>query len=289
MAKIHISQRFGSTPNKLLYNPLISLKAKGLYGYIQAKPDDWNFSAQRICLECKEAIDSIRLALQELEEFGYLVRKKYQNQKGHWEIDYCLLSEPELKNPALENPTLENPASENTPNNTKKDLQNNINNNKSVSETKVSTTKPDEKKEVQQSLFPETELVNPENRTSKKVAQKKVKKPIEPDNEVKRLFRNSDVYKMVKFDDNKNGDYSEFENRFNTPEFAPIDLVYYFHVVSDWSDLKNEKRTKNGWIATIRTFIRGDAEKNKVKLKPEFQPNKNDDNQAMLDILNSRE
>lgn len=165
---------------------------------------------------------------------------------------------------------------------------NNNTNNSIVSETEVSSTTLEQKKEFQQSLFPETELVNPENRNSKKVAQKKVKKESEPDNEVKRLFRNSDVYKMAKFDENKNGDYSEFESRFNTPEFAPIDLVYYFHVVSDWSDLKNEKRTKNGWIATIRTFIRGDAEKNKVKLKPEFQPNKNDDNQAMLDILNSR-
>lgn len=286
MAKIHISQRFGSTPNNLLYNKLISLKAKGLYGYIQAKPDDWNFSAQRICLECKEAIDSIRLALKELEDFGYLVRKKYQNQKGHWEIDYVLLSEPELKIPTLENPTSEIPTSENTPNNTKKDLQNNINNNSDNGfvETKVSPKKPDEKKEFQESLFPD-EPISTEKEKSKKVAQKKVS---EPDNEVKRLFRNSDVYKMVKFDENNVGDYSEFESRFNTPEFAPIDLAYYFHVVSDWSDLKNEKRTKNGWIATVRTFIRGDVEKNKVKLKVAFQPNNDQENAEMLDFLNRK-
>lgn len=163
-------------------------------------------------------------------------------------------------------------------------LNNNTDINNSFSETEVSPKKPDEKKEFQESLFPD-EPISTVKEKPKKVAQKKVS---EPDNEVKRLFRNSDVYKMVKFDENNVGDYSEFESRFNTPEFEPIDLAYYFHVVSDWSDLKNEKRTKNGWIATVRTFIRGDAEKNKVKLKVAYQPNNDQENQEMLDFLNRK-
>ena len=91
--------------------------------------------------------------------------------------------------------------------------------------------------------------------------------PVPESSEKKTLFRNSAIYQLVRFDANGYGDYSEFEKKFATPEFAPVDLVYYFHVVADWSDQKNMKRTANGWLATVRNFIRGDMEKNKVHLK----------------------
>lgn len=94
--------------------------------------------------------------------------------------------------------------------------------------------------------------------------------PEEP-KEKKTLFRNSAVYKMVKFENGVGVDYSEFESKFATPEFEKVDLVYYFHSVSDWSDQKNMKRTKNGWLATVRNFIRGDVEKKKLHLKPEYK------------------
>ena len=94
---------------------------------------------------------------------------------------------------------------------------------------------------------------------------------VEEPKEKKTLFRNSDVYKMVKFANGVGVDYSEFESKFATPEFEKVDLAYYFHSVSDWSDQKNMKRTKNGWLATVRNFIRGDAEKEKLHLKPEYK------------------
>lgn len=91
----------------------------------------------------------------------------------------------------------------------------------------------------------------------------------------KTLFRNSEIYKLVKFDETgASVDYSEFEKKFATPEFETVDLVYYFHAVADWSDQKNMKRTKNGWLATVRNFIRGDVERNKLHLKPQFQQSK---------------
>ena len=94
---------------------------------------------------------------------------------------------------------------------------------------------------------------------------------VEEPKEKKTLFRNSEVYKMVKFENGVGVDYSEFERKFATPEFERVDLVYYFHSVSDWSDQKNMKRTKNGWLATVRNFIRGDVERKKLHLKPEYK------------------
>ena len=138
MSKLFIKDRFATTPNALLYNSNISLRAKGLFAYIQGKPDKWNFSAERISLENKEGVQSVRSALQELEELGFLQRVKTKNNKGHWEIDYILYCEPQ--NPADENPTLEfrpseihmteNPTSGNHTNNIKKDIRKKDINNK---------------------------------------------------------------------------------------------------------------------------------------------------------------
>lgn len=111
---------------------------------------------------------------------------------------------------------------------------------------------------------------------------------VEEPKEKKTLFRNSDVYKMVKFENGVGVDYSEFESKFATPEFEKVDLVYYFHSVSDWSDQKNMKRTKNGWLATVRNFIRGDIEKKKLHLKPEYQaPQKQLNVAGAMEFLNN--
>lgn len=105
----------------------------------------------------------------------------------------------------------------------------------------------------------------------------------------KTLFRNSDIYKLVQFDINGAGvDYSGFEKKFATSEFEKVDLVHYFHAVADWSDQKDMKRTKNGWLATVRNFIRGDAERNKLKLKPQYQQGKKGiDINGAMEFLNN--
>lgn len=105
----------------------------------------------------------------------------------------------------------------------------------------------------------------------------------------KTLFRNSDIYKLVQFDANGVGvDYSGFEKKFATPEFEKVDLVHYFHAVADWSDQKDMKRTKNGWLATVRNFIRGDAERNRLKLKPQYhQWEKGVDMNGAMEFLNN--
>lgn len=110
MAKLKIHNRFGQTPNHLLNSKEASLKAKGLYGYIQSKPEDWNFSARRISKEIKEGLSSINKTLKELEDLNYLERVKFQNDKGHWEVEYVLHLFPyENKIPCVTNPTTENP------------------------------------------------------------------------------------------------------------------------------------------------------------------------------------
>ena len=75
------------------------------------------------------------------------------------------------------------------------------------------------------------------------------------------LFANS---RFAKFED--------FEKCFDKPEFEQIDILYYYHSVADWSASKG--RMQKDWIAQTRNFIRGDKEKGKLHLKPEYQQSK---------------
>jgi len=84
MGKLIIQSKFAQTPNSLINDKNISLRAKGLFAFLQSKPDNWQFSTERIASQLKEGKDAVRRALQELQEHGYLERKliyDHQNKK----------------------------------------------------------------------------------------------------------------------------------------------------------------------------------------------------------------
>lgn len=120
--KLVVKNRFGTIPNEILNSKLLSFKAKGLYGYIQSKPDDWAFSEKRISEQTGEGITSVKSGLAELESCGLLVREKYQDEKGYWRILYILYSE--IAENTAENPTSENRTQENLYNNSKQEQSN---------------------------------------------------------------------------------------------------------------------------------------------------------------------
>ena len=95
MAKLYIKSHFGVTPNELLNRSDLSFKAKGLYAYLQSKPDGWKFSKERIEKQGKDGRDSIETGLQELERKGYLRRKLQKDEKGKFVgYDYLLYEKP---------------------------------------------------------------------------------------------------------------------------------------------------------------------------------------------------
>ena len=108
MSKIYHTA-FGIVPNNLLNNTDISLKAKGLFAYLQSKPSGWDFTLKGIVSQVKENIDAVRAGVKELELAGYLVRKNYQNEKGQWDCDYNLYLEPTESQPLSEKPHWEKP------------------------------------------------------------------------------------------------------------------------------------------------------------------------------------
>jgi hypothetical protein len=110
--------RFGRTPNELLNNANISLKAKGLFAYIESKPDDWEFSVESLKHQLKESTGAITAGLHELEDSGFLKRDKHHGKDGKWEIDYILYDRPnDVDEPYMENPYMDEQYMENIPNN----------------------------------------------------------------------------------------------------------------------------------------------------------------------------
>lgn len=77
-----ISQPFSWIYNEILFDPNISMKAKGLWVYMNSKPDGWQFAAERIAKETSDGAKSIRAGLRELVEYGYLSAKKHSD--GHF-------------------------------------------------------------------------------------------------------------------------------------------------------------------------------------------------------------
>ena len=117
--------------NHHLQDKRLSLKAKGLLSYMLSLPDDWDYSLKGLTTGCRDGIDSVRSAVHELEDGGYLCRSKVRDARGRI-IDYNyevfelpqkeriekrpapVPNSPSSENPMSGFPMLENPTQQNT-------------------------------------------------------------------------------------------------------------------------------------------------------------------------------
>lgn len=92
----NLTQNFTIIPNWLINNPNVSLKAKGLFIFLASKPNDFEFSAERISKLNKEGVTAIKNCLKELEDNGFLIRKKIKNADNSRfiGIEYILTDKP---------------------------------------------------------------------------------------------------------------------------------------------------------------------------------------------------
>ena len=108
--------------NHHLRNRELSLKAKGLLSQMLSLPEKWDYTLQGLAYINREQIDTIRQAVHELEQAGYIVRARERDSRGRLRrAEYTIYEEPQLafdlpalekpasENPMLENPTLDNP------------------------------------------------------------------------------------------------------------------------------------------------------------------------------------
>jgi hypothetical protein len=100
-------QEYGRTPNSLLNSKEVSLKAKGLFAFIESKPDNWEFSVRSLEQLLKEGREAISDGLKELESSGYLTRTKKHDTDGRWIV--CYITHDCPKKPYTEKPLTEKP------------------------------------------------------------------------------------------------------------------------------------------------------------------------------------
>ncbi len=169
----------------------MSLKAKGLLSLILSLPEEWDYTLKGLSMLCKDGVDSVRTALKELMEFGYVETARVRDEKGRlrgteyvvyekpvshspeskesiveeqgmeesvFEESVCdesTLEKPILDFPILEKPTLENPAQLNT----KESNTNNILNT-NISNQDAADIKPVKKLDSRRAYYPESEQLD---------------------------------------------------------------------------------------------------------------------------------
>lgn len=115
--------------NNFLRDSRLSFKAKGLFMYMWSQSNDWNFYVNELSSHAKDGRNAVMTGLEELENYGYLKRKRVRNAQGQLkETEYVLSETPTLGKPKSENPTLGKPTLENqtlTSTNNNKNKQNN--------------------------------------------------------------------------------------------------------------------------------------------------------------------
>lgn len=89
--------------NSVLTDPELSLRAKGLYGYLFSKPDGWEFHINAIAKELKESIKIIRATIKELVEAGYIIREQVNENGKFGGMIYCFNEDRVTKTPCTQN------------------------------------------------------------------------------------------------------------------------------------------------------------------------------------------
>lgn len=114
--RVHKTKNFTVMSNHHFKEKELSLKSKGLLSLMLSLPETWNYSVAGLVSLSKDGKDGVMSALGELEKFGYLSRKRVQNEKGQFSgVEYHIFEVPQVEKPISEKPISDNPNAENQP------------------------------------------------------------------------------------------------------------------------------------------------------------------------------
>lgn len=194
-------------------------------------PIEWRLNILDLQQMSKDGRDATRIALKELIEAGYCKKTPIRGDRGHFKGYHYEISDEKDYLDAYADQAIIN------------DLP------------KTEKPKTENPTSENPSLI-NTNRINTNNISENEILDKKTKSE-----STKTIFTNSDFYQDVSKDP-----ANAIRKYYEGAEYDNIDLLYYFNAVLDWSETKGSvKRTNRGWIATLRTFMRGDMEKNKLK------------------------
>ena len=111
--RIEKSSDYTVISNHHLRNRELSLRAKGLLSQILSLPNDWDYTIAGLAAINKEGKDAVRVAVQELEAAGYIVRRQKMDSGGKFGAnEYIVYETPRSASPLSDFPTTEKPSTE---------------------------------------------------------------------------------------------------------------------------------------------------------------------------------
>lgn len=75
----------------------LSFKAKGLFAYLMSKPNNWCSNVEHLAKVSKDGRDSVRSALKELREYGYILKGQERNSDGTFSWYEVIYEEPQVE------------------------------------------------------------------------------------------------------------------------------------------------------------------------------------------------
>ena len=83
--------------NHHLRNTALTNGAKGLFSIMLSRPNDWKYTIEGLAVMCTNGVASIRRIVGELEEHGYITRRRERNGKGQLKgMEYMIYEDPAL-------------------------------------------------------------------------------------------------------------------------------------------------------------------------------------------------
>jgi hypothetical protein len=114
---LRFESHFTQIPNQWLRDNRIGFRAKGVLAYLLSHKSGWQTSLSHLAEVGHDGKDAIRSAIIELENAGYIIRRRLRNggqlAGAEWELIDPFDNEPMSETPMLENPMQENPMQEN--------------------------------------------------------------------------------------------------------------------------------------------------------------------------------
>ena len=110
----HSGGGWAAIPNRLLEDPSLPWKAKGLWAYLYSRPSGWQVREADLVNRSADGRDSVRSSLAALEQSGWLLREQTREGGRFVGTTYTLLT-PSTGKPSPGNPSTEKPSPENPP------------------------------------------------------------------------------------------------------------------------------------------------------------------------------
>lgn len=96
MSKLIKGERYSYTniDNTVFFDNRLSAKAKGVLCQMLSLPDNWEYSVEGLATRFSDGKASIRSAITELEQYGYLIRKQVKKSGKYAGVDYMIYANP---------------------------------------------------------------------------------------------------------------------------------------------------------------------------------------------------